>query len=110
MTALTTHQLDLAARHLEQAGLRITARRWRCRYGSLDLVARDATTIVFVAVLRLPSAPPAQTAPLSFAARQRLRRLALLWLAEQDGPFGPIRFDAVFVPELPALEHHRDIF
>ncbi|MDE2342302.1 MAG: YraN family protein [Betaproteobacteria bacterium] len=41
---------DLAARFLEQRGLHILARNYRCRQGEVDLVARDGTTLVFVEV------------------------------------------------------------
>lgn len=42
---------DLVARWLQQAGGQILARRWRCRWGELDLIARDrAGTIQFVEV------------------------------------------------------------
>jgi putative endonuclease len=33
---------DLAARYLEERGLVVLSRNWRCRHGELDLVATDA--------------------------------------------------------------------
>jgi putative endonuclease len=39
---------DLAARYLEQRGLVILSRNWRCRAGELDLVATDAARLVVV--------------------------------------------------------------
>ena len=39
-----------ASDYLERAGLRIVARNWHCRYGELDIVARDGGTLVFVEV------------------------------------------------------------
>lgn len=41
---------DLACRHLEERGLRLLARNWRCRSGELDLVMLDGDTVVFVEV------------------------------------------------------------
>lgn len=39
------------AAYLEQRGCRILSRQWRCRFGELDLVARDKTgTVCFVEV------------------------------------------------------------
>ena len=39
-----------ALRHLEQAGLKLLARNWRCKGGELDLVMRDGAHWVFVEV------------------------------------------------------------
>src|SRR5207248_1437808 len=41
---------DLACGELERRGYAIIARRYRCRSGELDIVARDGPTIVFVEV------------------------------------------------------------
>ena len=41
---------DLACAELERRGYAIVARRYRCRGGELDIVARRAGTLVFVEV------------------------------------------------------------
>ncbi|MBO5763155.1 MAG: YraN family protein [Lentisphaeria bacterium] len=41
---------NAACRLLRSYGWEILARNWRCRYGELDLVARDGAVIVFVEV------------------------------------------------------------
>ena len=41
---------DVVARHLRARGLAIIKRRYRCRLGELDLVCRDAETLVVVEV------------------------------------------------------------
>ncbi|MFN3580488.1 MAG: YraN family protein [Pseudomonas sp.] len=56
MKQLTDKQIlgNLAERHAEQlllkAGMRVMARNYRCKQGELDLVMRDADTVVFVEV------------------------------------------------------------
>ena len=40
----------IAAATLQQAGLTIIDRNWRCAAGEIDLVARDGETLVFVEV------------------------------------------------------------
>ena len=40
----------LAARELRKRGYTIVERRWRCRLGEIDLVAREGTTLVVVEV------------------------------------------------------------
>ena len=37
---------DVAVRYLEQRGLVVLSRNWRCRDGELDVVARDADRLV----------------------------------------------------------------
>ncbi len=86
-----------ASAHLERAGMRIVDRRWRCRYGELDIVALDGDTLVFVEVKTRRSLehghPFEAITPLKVS---RLRRLAGLWL-EETGRRGPVRLDAVGV-------------
>lgn len=41
---------DRAAAQLEQAGLQLLARNYRCRSGEIDLVAADGNVLVFVEV------------------------------------------------------------
>lgn len=41
---------DSAARFLEQRGLAVLARNFRCRGGEIDLVCRDGESLVFVEV------------------------------------------------------------
>ncbi|MCM6773884.1 YraN family protein [Nocardia sp. CDC159] len=102
----------LAARHLRAAGMRIVDRNWRCRYGELDLIARDAAVTAFVEVKTrtgLSFGRPAEA--VTRAKQQRIRRLALLWLAEHPGPRRRIRFDVVSVlvlPDRPAVVEHLE--
>jgi putative endonuclease len=101
---------QLAARHLEQRGMRILDRNWRCRVedlrGEIDLVALDGTTIVICEVKtrrRATAAGPLEgVTPAKLA---RLRRLAAAWMADHDaaretrGHVGEVRvrIDAVGV-------------
>jgi len=41
---------DRAVELLKDRGYRIVARNWRCRFGEIDIVARDGPTLVFVEV------------------------------------------------------------
>lgn len=40
----------LVCDHLRQQGWQIVAQQWRCRWGELDVVARQGATLVFVEV------------------------------------------------------------
>ncbi|NKY84807.1 YraN family protein [Nocardia veterana] len=113
--ALGAHGEELAAQFLQGAGIRIVERNWRCRYGELDLIVDDAGTTAFVEVKTrtgLGYGTPAES--VTFTKQQRIRRLALLWLTEQSGPWLRIRFDVVSVLLLrgrePRIEHVRAAF
>jgi putative endonuclease len=104
-----------AAYLVNEAGMKVLARNWRCVEGELDIVALDAEAIVFVEVKTRRHdqfGPPAQA--VVFAKRVRLRRLAAHWLAEHPIHTEEIRFDVVSVllPRSgPALiEHLRAAF
>ena len=113
--ALGAHGEELAAQYLRDAGMEIVCRNWRCRYGELDLIARDANVTAFVEVKTrtgLGYGIPAEA--VTFDKAQRIRRLALLWLREQDGPWRQVRFDVVSVLLVtgrePAIEHLKAVF
>lgn len=41
---------DAVGRYLEKQGYRILDRKYRCRWGEIDLVARDGSDLVFIEV------------------------------------------------------------
>lgn len=41
---------EVACAHLQQRGLTLVQRNYRCRYGELDLIMQDGDTLVFVEV------------------------------------------------------------
>jgi putative endonuclease len=91
---------QLAVDHLTALGMRVLARNWRCRYGELDVIATDASgrTLVFVEVKtrtgdKFGGLPEAVTV----AKVKRIRRLAALWLAEQDNHWPALRIDVIGV-------------
>ncbi len=92
---------QVAAEHLEQAGLVVIDRNWRCRDGELDLVAREGRVLVFVEVKTRSSfafGSPAEAVDRRKA--ERIRRLGVRWIDEhRDGlaPVASIRFDLVAV-------------
>lgn len=107
---------DLAAQHLEAAGMVLLDRNWRCRDGELDLVGRDRDgTVVFVEVKTRSSSrfgePSEAVGPVK---ARRLRRLAARWLQEHPGGPRPLRFDVVSIVrrrgEAPVVQHLREAF
>jgi putative endonuclease len=95
----------LAAAFVESCGLRIVARNYRCRYGELDLVARDGDTLVFIEVRRRAGNRfGGAAASIDAAKREKLLKAARHYLAELAAP-PACRFDAVLLSgEPPRIE------
>lgn len=86
-----------AASHLEAQGLAILARNYRCRYGEIDLIARDGAVLVFVEVrMRSSAAYGGAAASITHAKQEKLRRAARHYLATLRA-VPACRFDAVLV-------------
>lgn len=94
---------DLAVQHLVVQGYEVLDRNWRCSEGELDVVAREAGSLVFVEVKTrstLSFGDPAEAVTRTKA--RRIHRLAARWLAERR-PCGAwdLRFDVVSVLRTP---------
>ena len=89
---------ELAARALRRAGLRLLERRYRLRYGEIDLIAESAGTIVFIEVKTRRGGgygrPAASVTP---RKRARMARVALAYLQRKRWLDRPARFDVVEV-------------
>ena len=91
---------QVAADHLQRAGLEILARNWRCPEGELDIVAWDPRErcVVFCEVkTRSGTAFGSPAEAVTPIKARRLRRLAAAWLREPGSRHGDIRFDIVEV-------------
>src|SRR5699024_773022 len=87
---------DLAAAFLEDAGLVIIERNFRCPRGELDIIARDGETAVFVEGKTRRTA--ALGSPLEAVTRTKLARIRMLagiWLSGQPEFYPATRIDAV---------------
>ncbi|WP_083409449.1 YraN family protein [Mycolicibacterium rutilum] len=105
MTSMTRAEIgalgeQLAVEHLRSLGLRILARNWRCRYGELDVIAADDAVgaVVFVEVkTRTSDRFGGVEEAVTPQKVRRLRRLAGLWLADQNTRWAQVRIDVVGV-------------
>lgn len=94
---------QFAASYLQEQGLRIIARNWRCPSGELDIIAYDQNMLVFVEVRtrsvyadvrqRYGSVLEAVT-PLK---QQQIRKLALIYMYQNKLHEQAVRFDVVLV-------------
>jgi len=90
----------LAVDHLTSQGLVVLDRNWRCRFGELDIIAAEKATrtVVFVEVkTRTGDGFGGIAEAVTPDKVRRLRRLAGLWLAAQDGSWAAVRIDVIGV-------------
>lgn len=110
--ALGKYGEDIAAQFLQQQGYVVLARNWRCDLGEIDIVARDARTLIICEVkTRSTMAYGHPLEAVSARKVRRLRRLALRWLDAHQVHAPAIRIDAVgIVAETgahPRISHVR---
>ncbi|MCQ4346045.1 YraN family protein [Pseudomonas stutzeri] len=88
-----------ALTHLEEHGLRLVARNWRCRLGELDLVMLDGDTLVFVEVrYRRHAAWGGAEASVDARKRSRVAAAAQAYLQQHPRRAqSPCRFDVVAI-------------
>jgi putative endonuclease len=103
----------LAARELRRRGYVILERRWRCRIGEIDIVARDGEVLVVVEVKarsRRDYGPPIDAVDRD--KRRKLEKLARAYLQAKKLSDVPLRFDLVGVTfsagERPSIEVFPD--
>ena len=109
----------LAAEHLMRRGFEILERNYRTRWGELDIVAFDGSTLAFceVKTRRAGFRHGSPFEAIHPRKRAQVRRMVSSWLAERsDHPVAPrIRCDAIGVTvdgadRLLALEHLEGAF
>lgn len=89
---------DLAAGELERRGYAILARRYRTRYGEIDIVARHGETTVFVEVKAKATDEFGTAAEAVTRWKQRrLARMATDYIARNELSRRPCRFDVVAI-------------
>lgn len=108
---------EMAAQYLVDQGLKILARNWRCSEGELDIVATDGQqTVVFCEVkTRSGEGFGSPLEAVTRAKRQRIRRLAFLWMsALRPTAWVTVRFDVIGVllcrGAEPSITHVAEAF
>jgi len=89
---------DIALNYLQKQGYKIIERNYRCRYGEIDLIARDGKTLVFVEVKsRRSTAFGAPEEAVGTAKQKKISTVALWYLEEKNIHNRDARFDVVSV-------------
>ena len=96
---------DLACRELERRGYAISARRYRTRFGEIDIVADDGGVVVFVEVkARRSNRCGSAAEAISWRKRRRIAAMALDYLAWTHSLNRRCRFDVVAIDRLGSPE------
>lgn len=90
---------ERAAAYLEEQGMQILQKNYRCRQGEIDLIAKDGTYLVFVEVKYrrdLRSGHPSEA--VDFRKQKRILYAARYFYYEKKIPESmPCRFDVVSI-------------
>jgi putative endonuclease len=89
---------DLAARHLEEEGLVVLERNWRCDIGEVDIMAREGSVLVVCEVKTRSSlrhGSPFEA--ITERKLHRLERLGMRWMRERGVRPTSMRVDVVSV-------------
>ena len=107
----------LAANFLRKKRYKIEAAGYRCRFGEIDIIAKNKRNLVFIEVKLRKSADFAQAMEYVDSHKQeRLRTTAAMYLAQNPTNLQP-RFDVIeiYAPEgtltkKPQIHHMEDAF
>ena len=89
-----------AVRYLQQHGLKLVAQNYRSRFGEIDLIMQDGTSLVFVEVrLRRNANFGGAAASIDANKQQRIIRTAHQYLAGLART-PPCRFDALLLDDM----------
>lgn len=97
---MTGAQAELwAAQHLQKQGLKPVAQNYRGRFGEIDLIMQDGTSLVFIEVrLRRNADFGGAAASIDARKQQRIIRTAQQYLASL-AHIPPCRFDVVLMDD-----------
>jgi putative endonuclease len=105
---------EAAVQYLCQHGYRILERNYRCRFGEIDLIARDGRTLAFVEVKTRRSQRYGPAAAAVTLEKQRhLIKASQVYLFERKKTDEFCRFDVVTIEmdaQQPRIELIKDAF
>lgn len=102
---------EAAAGWYQAQGFEILDRNWRVREGELDLICGRAGVVVFAEVkTRSSTRFGGGAAAVDWKKQRRIRQLAMLWLAGQQGFWPELRFDVIDVDSRGHIQPHIAAF
>ena len=105
----------LAANYLKEQGLRLVDKNFNSRYGEIDLIMLDQSTLVFVEVrFRANTAFGSGAETVNYRKQEKIIKTAQLYLqSNQKMQHRDCRFDVVSVTlaaQKPLIEWHQNAF
>jgi putative endonuclease len=108
--AVGSEKEQVGCRYLEDRGLRLVERNYRCRHGELDLVMRDGATLVFVEVrFRRSTRFGGAAESVDGHKQQRLTAAAGHYLQRHPSPLA-CRFDVLAIGAGDHIDWIKDAF
>jgi putative endonuclease len=100
---------EIAIQYLLQQGYQVLERNYRCRFGEIDLIARDGSTLAFIEVKtrRSQKFGPAAAA-VTLEKQRHLVKASQVYLTRKRKAHELCRFDVVTI-ELDALRSHIEL-
>ncbi|MDQ1363853.1 MAG: putative endonuclease [Pseudomonadota bacterium] len=96
---------QLACTYLQQQGLHLIEKNYRCRQGEIDLVMRQGDSLVFIEVRQRSDARFGGALASVTTKKQEKLRLAALHYLQHNAPRANARFDVVAVQGTSAAQH-----
>ena len=107
---LGTQKELLAMQYLEQHGMKLLQRNFRCRIGEIDLIAKDGNCLVFVEVkYRSSNRYGSPLEAVNLRKQQTIRKVAQYYLLGKGQTDCPVRFDVVGICG-SQIEHIKNAF
>jgi len=105
---------EVAIQYLRQQGYQVLERNYRCRFGEIDLIARDGSTLAFIEVKtrRSQTFGPAAAA-VTLAKQRHLVKASQVYLTRTHKVYELCRFDVVTIEldaHTPRIELIKDAF
>ena len=106
---------EAAAKFLEHRGYDVIERNWSCYAGTVDIIANDEDTLIFVEVnTRRDNREGFPAEAVTAEKRARYEKIALAFLADYDAVDMTVRFDNIsivaFNNDRALVRHHISCF
>ena len=105
---------NAAAKHLRSLGYRILHRKWKCGVGEIDIIARDAKTLVFCEVKTRAYDDPTPEDQVNEFKTHQITKAAKVFLSRYGFPQPPARFDVIAIVwptgQPPIIRHTPNAF